>query len=232
MFGKHSIFAAIKNPARKIHKIFCLENVYKQHHRLLPEKLTTIVDHSFLEKKIGKNQHHQGIIAEVESIWGGKLEDLILKDNTDAIAVLDQISDPQNIGAIIRNAAAFGITKIILPADNCPEESAIIAKAASGTLELVQVIKVVNLKNTLLTLKQKGFWIVGLDVNGTEQVNQIRDFAKIVVVIGSEGKGMRRLTADTCDLLVKIPISEKVESLNAACAASIIFHELKTLGQS
>ena len=143
------------------------------------------------------------------------------------VAILDQITDPQNIGAIIRSAAAFGITKLLLPADNTPEENASIAKAASGALETVQIAKVVNLKMAIEILKKKGFWIVGLDAHGNNDLNDLAKFNKVAIIIGSEDKGLRPLTIKSCDLLVKIPISEKVESLNASNAASIIFYFLK-----
>ena len=143
----------------------------------------------------------------------------------DRIVILDQITDPQNIGAIIRSAAAFGITKLILPANNSTDESASIAKAASGCLELVQVAKVANIKTAIETLKRQGFWIVGLDLEGKDNnLNSLSEFNKIAIIIGSEAKGMRRLTNESCDFLIKIPISNKVESLNASNAASIIFH--------
>lgn len=184
------------------------------------------MSNDFISKKIGFGQPHQGIIAYVNSIFLDNLSKLSFNENKDKIVILDQITDPQNIGTIIRSAIAFGITKIILPTDNTPEETASIAKAASGCLELAEIVKVVNLKSTIEALKKKGFWIAGLDAQGKDTPNKLQEFEKIAVIIGSEGKGMRRLTLEACDLLVKIPISEKVESLNAASAASIVFYSL------
>ncbi len=178
-------------------------------------------------QKIGKDQPHQGVIALVHSIFKNKIEDLHFEQDEDRVVILDQVSDPQNIGAIIRSAAAFGINKLILPSYNSPDENATIAKAACGCLELMQIIKVPNLKNAIDKLKKMDFWIAGLDVDGKKGVSEILDIKKIAIIIGSEGKGMRKLTVDNCDFLIKIPIAKQVESLNASNAASIIFYLLQ-----
>ena len=166
-------------------------------------------------------------MALVDSIFKNKIEDLDFTDGKDRIVILDQVTDPQNIGAIIRSAAAFGINKLILPSDNAPDENAGIAKAACGCLELIQIAKVTNIKNTIEKLKKMDFWIAGLDTDGKGDINDISEIDKLAIIIGSEGKGMRRLTLTHCDFLIKIPISKQVESLNASNAASIIFYLLK-----
>lgn len=224
MYGKHAVFAAINNPNRKIEQIYCLEKFFREHKAKLDKLNVQITTNDFIIKRIGQNQPHQGIIALVRSIFLRDLNSLDLSQNQDKIAILDQITDPQNIGTIIRSASAFGIHKIILPADNSPDENALMAKAASGNLELMQIAKVINLKSAIDTLKKKGFWIAGLDLNGTDDINKLSNFEKLAIIIGSEGKGMRRLILESCDLLVKIPISRQVESLNASAAASIVFY--------
>jgi 23S rRNA (guanosine2251-2'-O)-methyltransferase len=229
MYGKHAVFAAINNSRRNIKKIYCLEKTFLEHKNKLTKFDVEITSNDFITKKIGPSQPHQGIIAHVQSVFLNNLNDIDFNNETDRVVILDQITDPQNIGAIIRSAAAFGITKIILPADNTPEESASIAKAASGCLEIVQIVKVTNLKSAIETLKKKGFWIAGLDLAGTDNISSLLEFNKLGIIIGSEGKGMRRLTVESCDLLVKIPISDQVESLNASNAASIIFHALRMI---
>ena len=161
-----------------------------------------IVSADFINKKIGPGQPHQGLVALVCSVFLSNINDLDFSKNIDRVIILDQITDPQNIGAIIRSAAAFGITKLILPADNTPEENASIAKAASGCLELIQVAKVTNLKTAIETLKRKEFWIAGLDLDGKDTIANLAEFNKIAIVIGSEGKGMRRLTTESCDFLI------------------------------
>ncbi len=228
MYGNHAVLAAARNKNRVLKQLYCLPKQAGELQEKLPHINIEIVQNNFITRKIGKDQAHQGVIALVNSIYTHKIEDLKFSTTKDRIVILDQMSDPQNIGAIIRSAAAFGINKLILPSDNAPDENAVIAKAACGCLELMQIAKVTNIKNTIDKLKKMGFWIVGLDANGKGNINDIAGIDKLAIIIGSEGKGMRRLTSQTCDFLVKIPISQQVESLNASNAASIIFYLLNT----
>lgn len=224
MYGKHAVLAATHNPNRIIHKIYCLQKTFTELGVQLKNFDTEIVTSDFITKKIGQDQPHQGIIAYVNSIFLSDLEQLDYSHKNDRIAILDQITDPQNIGAIIRSAAAFGINKLLIPSDNSPDENASIAKAACGCLELISIVKVINLKSSIDKLKKKGFWIAGLETQGESTIENITNIDKLAIIIGSEGKGMRKLTRDSCDFLVKIDISPLVESLNASNAASIIFH--------
>jgi len=226
MYGKHAVFAALKNKNRQIKQIYCTPKVWDEYQKLLGKFKTEVVQNEFLNKKVGTDQSHQGIIALVETIFLKNITDFNFNEQIDRIVVLDQITDPQNIGAIIRSAAAFGITKLIMQNDNMPDENGGIAKAACGCLELVEIVKVTNLKSSLDKLKKLGFWVVGLDIEGTDDIARNAETDKLVIVIGSEGKGMRRQTRESCDFLVKIPIASAVESLNASNAASIVFFVL------
>jgi len=227
MYGQHAVLAAARNNNRRIKQIYCLQKQLVELQEKLPHSKIEVVQNDFITKKIGKDQAHQGVMALVDSIFKNKIEDLDFTDGKDRIVILDQVTDPQNIGAIIRSAAAFGINKLILPSDNAPDENAGIAKAACGCLELMQIAKVTNIKNTIKKLKKMDFWIAGLDADGKGDINDISEIDKLAIIIGSEGKGMRRLTLTHCDFLIKIPISKQVESLNASNAASIIFYLLK-----
>lgn len=224
MYGTHAVLAAANNKSRKTHHIYCLSKHEEELRKKILHIPITTVQNDFITKIAGKDQAHQGVIALVDTIFKNGLESIDLDSTKEKIAILDQISDPQNIGAIIRSAAAFGIKTIILLNDNSPEENATIAKTACGCLELVNIVKVTNLKNTIEKLKKTGFWIAGLDISGKTNPNTLKEIDKIAFIIGSEGKGMRRLTAKSCDFLVQIPISKDVESLNASNAASIIFY--------
>ena len=226
MYGTHAVFAAAKNPKRKIKAIYCLERQAGAAKNQLKNFDIEIVNNDFITKKIGPGQAHQGIIALVDTIYKSNIEELNFNNDKDKVAILDQVTDPQNIGAIIRSAAAFGINKIIMPSDNAPSESAAIAKAACGCLELVEIAQVTNIKSTIDKLKKMGFWIAGLSGTGNNQMSEIKGIEKICVIVGSEGKGLRSLTEKSCDFLVNIPISESVESLNASVAASIVFYEI------
>ncbi len=227
MYGQHAVIAAAKNNKRNVEQIYCLPKQFKKLQTKLTKTDIKIVQNDFITSKIGKDQPHQGVIALVNTIFKKNIEDLDFSQQKDRIAILDQISDPQNIGSIIRSAAAFGINKIILPDDNAPDETAAIAKTACGCLELVQIAKVTNIKNSINKLKKMGFWICGLDINGKNNIHNISDIDKLAIIIGSEDKGMRKLTVENCDFLVKIPISNKVESLNASNASAIMFFLLK-----
>lgn len=228
MYGKHAVFAAIQNPKRVIRKIYCTEKlltdinlVLKKRQDLVPIE---IVNNDFIKNKLRSEATHQGIMALVKSNSLQEIDNLTFEAGKDRVVILDQITDPQNIGTIIRSAAAFGINKMILPKDNTPEENASIAKTASGCLELVQIARVTNLNQTIKKLKNQGFWVVGMDGKGSEDFSVVKNIDKIAIIIGSEDTGMRRLTSESCDYHLRIPISSKVESLNAASAASIVFY--------
>ena len=142
------------------------------------------------------------------------------------VLILDQVTDPQNIGAIIRSCAAFGTKAVIVQDKNSPQESGSMAKAAAGTMELVPVVRVTNLARAIETLKKHNFWIVGMDGYAKDNVDKIDKNAKLGVVMGSEGSGMRRLIEESCDITVRLPINPKVESLNVSTAAAVVLYEL------
>jgi 23S rRNA (guanosine2251-2'-O)-methyltransferase len=231
LYGKHAALAALNNPKRYIEHISCTNDIFNAHKTLISSYTYKIVTSDFLSKLLEQNlkEHkgvHQGIIAKVKPIFSYSIKDIDIKSPNSRIAILDQITDPQNIGAIIRSAAAFEINTIILPIDNSPEENSTIAKAASGALELIKIVKVTNLHTCMEYLKKHGFWIIGFTGKATEYFSDKLFSGKIAVVFGSEDKGMRRLVQETCDYLAKIPISDTIESLNVSNAASIIFYSL------
>ncbi len=224
MYGKHAVFAAMQNPNRYVEKLLCTQEILSGNHKFLNQHKPEVATSEQLTKLAGANNPHQGIVAKVKTIFSNDIHDIDFSKANCRIAILDQVTDTQNIGAIIRSAAAFGIEAIILPQDNSPNENATIAKAASGNLEMVKIIKVINLKSTMELLKKKGFWIIGFDGESKEILNKNLLANKVAIVLGSEEKGMRRLTAETCDHLVKIPMVSTVESLNVSNAAAIAFY--------
>ncbi|ASX28232.1 23S rRNA (guanosine(2251)-2'-O)-methyltransferase RlmB [Rickettsia sp. MEAM1 (Bemisia tabaci)] len=225
IYGKHPVFSALNNPKRQIEDILCTQMIFDANKKLISSKPYKIVNNDVLSKLL-ENQTHQGIAAKVKPIFSHNIEDINIKNSKCKIAILDQITDPQNIGAIIRSAAAFNMDAIILPLDNSPNENGTIAKAACGTLELIKIIKVTNLNSCINYLKKHGFWVIGLTGEADDYFTDKLISDKIALVFGSEDKGMRRLVQENCDHLAKIPISDKVESLNVSNAASIIFHSL------
>lgn len=225
IYGKHPSIAALSNPKRKIIDIFCTQEIFSKHKGLIESFKYKITTNQQLSSLLPKDATHQGIVLLVTQIATSSLNSINLSAPNTKLAILDQITDPHNLGAILRSAAAFGITAIIMTNDSSAEESGVVAKTACGALELVPIIRVVNLKSTIDLLKKQGFWIIGLDGFAKEFISQRILSGKVAMVLGAEGAGMRRLTTAACDMLVKIPISESMESLNVSTAASIVFWE-------
>ena len=142
------------------------------------------------------------------------------------LLVLDQVTDPQNIGAIIRSCAAFGSMALIIQDKNSPQESGAMLKAAAGTFENMPICRVTNLSRALDQLKKAGFWVVGMDGYAKTNIDKMDKKGRLAIVMGSEGKGMRRLIEESCDLTVRLPIAENVESLNVSTAAAVVLYEL------
>lgn len=234
MYGKHAVKAAMNNPKRRILQIFCTQEIWNEEHKLISRHPHQIVTVDFLTKSLQKQKDplkkhqqtntHQGIVAKVHTIFNYNIHTIDLQPSNCKIAILDQITDPQNVGTIIRSAAALNISAIIMPQDNTPNENATIAKAACGTLEFINIIKVVNIRTTIKYLKKQGFWLIGLDGNAEDDIKPELMRGKIAIALGSEEKGLRKLTKEHCDHLVKIPMLAKVESLNVASAATIAFY--------
>ncbi len=226
MYGKHTVFSALYQKKRKIDSLYCTKALFTSYKSVLQKFNPLIVPVDFIIEKIGKNCVHQGIIAYVNSIYANNINSFSFSQDNDKIVILDQITNSNNIGSIIRSAAAFNINKIIITSYNSPLENASIAKAACGCLEFVQIAQIANLNIIINKLKKLGFWTIGLKASAKNSIFQIPKMNKIAIIIGSEHTGMRALTTKSCDFLVKIDISDKVESLNASNAAAIIFHTL------
>ena len=238
--GKHPILTILQKKRRKIFEILVtkntvseLENFLKKNslHNLL--SLVKIVDDGKIESLVGKYQVHQGFAIRASKLTTKNQDNLLEElssladsDNLPTLMLLDQISDPHNVGAIIRSAASFGVKKIIFSEHNSPRENATIVKSSAGAIELVDLIIVTNFSNLLAKLKKIGYWCVGLDSAATTNLTKIKDYKNIALIIGSEGSGMRELVKKNCDILAKIEIDEEVESLNASVAASIALYEL------
>ncbi|MFT6332473.1 MAG: 23S rRNA (guanosine2251-2'-O)-methyltransferase [Lentimonas sp.] len=239
IYGKHSVFAALLNKSRKIHQLLItknnkieLEKFFNKHKVKLQPDLIQIIDGSHLSNIFPENLFpsrpaHQGVILKTSPTPITSHNDFFNKNHdTPNLLILDNLTDPQNIGAIIRSAAAFGFNKICVSERNFPAHSPVIAKAASGMLEIVELISFQNLNNFLKDLKKIGYWSAGLAGEATATLEKARDFKPLALVIGSEGDGIRKLVKENCDLLVKIPMHEGVESLNVSNASAIAMYEL------
>ena len=236
IIGQHAVFEALKNPKRKVLRVFLTEESKKNIHRKSPNKnlLNDVKVYFKTKKELDKystkeNLLHQGYVAEVEHIEKPILKEFIKEKNGITFVCLDGVTDPRNIGSLIRSAASFKIDGIIIKERNFPSESKLMYKAASGAIEYINIFEVSNINSTLKNLKDKNFWVYGFDGNGKKDFTEIRWTGNNILLFGSEGSGMHKHTSKYADFLVKININEKIDSLNISNSAAIVFHHLNYL---
>jgi 23S rRNA (guanosine2251-2'-O)-methyltransferase len=223
-WGRHAVAAALANPERTIAKIWVTHDAAPQFDfdRSIP---VTYADAADLGRLVPKDAPHQGIVAEVERLEEIWLADLLAEAGEGRpLLVLDQVTDPHNVGAILRSAAAFDALGLVTQDRHAPPESGALAKAASGALESVPWVRVVNLARALDEIAGAGFWRVGLTGEADVNLAQALGPAKVALVLGAEGEGMRHNTAAHCDALARLPISDRIESLNVSNAAAIALY--------
>ncbi|MCW3846066.1 23S rRNA (guanosine(2251)-2'-O)-methyltransferase RlmB [Sphingomonas sp. LB-2] len=231
-YGRHAVFAALDNPERRVRKLWGTRELISQ--LVMPYDIpVTYADAADLGRLVPGDAPHQGIVAEVdplEDIWLG---DLLAqgKDGNRPLLLLDQVTDPHNVGAILRSAAAFDALGIITQDRHAPPESGTVARAASGALETVPWVRVVNLARALDEIRDADFWRIGLTGHAKGTLAQVMgDAPRIALVLGAEGEGMRQNTEAHCDELARLPISDKVESLNVSNAAAIALYAVAARG--
>ena len=233
IIGQHAVMEALRNPKRKVLRVFLTEESKKNIHRKSPNKnlLDNIKVYFKTKKELDKystkeNLLHQGYVAEIEHLDKPVLKEFIKEKNQITLVCLDGVTDPRNIGSLIRSAASFGIDGILIKERNFPRESKLMYKAASGAIEYINIFEVSNINSTLKNLKDKNFWVYGFDGNGKKDFTDIEWKGNNVLLFGSEGSGMHKHTSKYADFLVKIDIDEKIESLNISNSAAIVFHHL------
>ena len=234
LYGRHPVTAAILNPHRQIQTLFAtketaeeLQNLCRQTKR--PRELVKIIDKKELERLLSPEAVHQGFAAKVHPLPAYSLEEIcdMAQSKTNChVLILDQVTDPQNIGAIIRSCVAFDTLALIVQDKNSPTESGAMAKASAGMIEHLPVCRATNLSRAIAQLKDAGFWTIGMDGYAKTTISELKKGGKNAIIMGSEGKGMRRLVEESCDITVRLPISEKVESLNVSTAAAIVLYEM------
>ncbi len=235
LYGKHPVLQAIKNPKRKIIRILSTQNSLTFLRQNLSEEILSKlkievldpqkIDKLFFQKNSYDQITHQGLVAEVEPLSQPNIEEIA--EDYNFIVALDKVTDPHNIGAIIRSCKAFGANCVITKDKNSPAENATIAKTSTGYLEQVAYARLSSLSKSLEYLKNQGFIIIGLSGNAELNINKFTKKGKICLVVGSEGKGISENIEKLCDNLVKIEISSEVESLNASVATAIALYSLK-----
>lgn len=221
LYGWHTVTAALANPARHIRTLLATENAARrladENSPIVPE----IVRPPAIAARLGADAVHQGILAEADPLPSPALEDLAAAGT---LLVLDQITDPHNIGAILRTAAAFGVAAVVTTARHSPEATGVLAKSASGALEVVPIVTVQNLARALAALKERDFFVVGLDSGAADDLAAIGLHAPLALVLGAEGRGLRQLTAATCDRLARLALPGAIKSLNVSNAAVLALY--------
>ena len=236
IIGQHAVIEALRNPKRKVLRVFLTEESKKNIHKKSPNKnlLNNIRVYFKTKKELDKystreNLQHQGYVAEVEHFHKPTLKEFIKEKNDVTLICLDGVTDPRNIGSLIRSAASFNIDGVIIKERNFPSESKLMYKAASGAIEYMNIFEVSNINSTLKNLKEKNFWVYGFDGNGKKDFTDIEWKGNNILLFGSEGSGMHKHTSKYADFLVKIEINKKIESLNISNSAAIVFHHLSYL---
>jgi 23S rRNA (guanosine2251-2'-O)-methyltransferase len=228
LWGRHAVSAALANPERRVARIWATRAAAGEYD--IPASTpVTFADGADLGRLVPGDAPHQGIVAEVE-----RLPDILLADLLDEaedgrpLLVLDQVTDPHNVGAILRSAAAFDALGIVTQDRHAPPESGALAKAASGALETVPWVRVVNLARALDEIAAAGFWRIGLTGEAENSLADALGPARVALVLGAEGEGMRQNTEAHCDALARLPITGRVESLNVSNAAAIALYAAVT----
>ena len=240
IYGRHAVRAALRNPARRLRRLVATPEIAAEAQAWLAEakarpaadfKVETL-ERARLEALLPEAAVHQGLALQAEPLPPTFLEDVLAEMppasavGAAVVVVLDQVSDPHNVGAVLRSAAAFGARAVVLPEHGTPPSTAALAKAASGALEQVPLVRVTNLARALDKLKEAGFWCVGLEESGEKLLTELDLAGRIALVLGAEGEGLRRLTRERCDFLARLPTRDPLASLNVSNAAAIALYEV------
>ena len=228
-WGRHAVAAALDNPERRVRKIWATRETAAMFE--IPSDIpVNFCDGGDMGRMVPGDAPHQGIVAEVDPLEHMLLAELLDQhaDNDRPLIILDQVTDPHNIGAILRSAAAFDAIGIVTQDRHSPAESGTIARAAAGALEIVPWVRVVNLARALEEIEDAGFWRIGLDGEAERTLAETIGTSRVCLVLGAEGEGMRRNTIEHCDIIAKLPINEAMESLNVSNAAAIALYAVAT----
>ncbi len=231
--GRHAVVEALRNPKRRVIKIFLTEDSKKNIHKQNPDRNLLKDMKVFFKTKKELDKYcksedilHQGYVAEIEHLENFELKEFIKQKNNLTLVCLDEVTDPRNIGSIIRSAASFNIDGLIVKERHFPSESKLMYKAASGCVEYVNIFKVSNINTTLKYLRDKNFWVYGFAANSDKDFTKIEWNGNNILVFGSEGYGLKKHTEKYIDFSVKININKNIESLNISNSASIVFHHI------
>jgi 23S rRNA (guanosine2251-2'-O)-methyltransferase len=231
--GQHAVIEALKNPKRKVLKVFLTEESKKNIYRKSPKKnlLENVKVYFKTKKELDKYTSreqlmHSGYVAEIEHLDQPDLKEYIKEKQNCTFVCLDEVTDPRNIGSLIRSASSFEIDGLIIKDRHFPKDSKLMYKSASGSMEHLNIFQVSNINSTLKNLRERNFWVYAFDAGGDKDFTEVKWEGKNVLLFGSEGFGMRKHTSKYADFFVKIDINKKIESLNISNSAAIVFHHL------
>lgn len=229
LWGRHAVEAALKNPERRHRKLWATrEGIDSLDGELPADFPIEYADVADLGRLVARDAPHQGLVLECEPLQDVYLADVLDGDPARPVVVLDQVTDPHNVGAILRTAAAFDAAAIVTQDRHAPPEGGVVAKSASGALEIVPWVRVVNLARALEELAEAGYWRIGLAGEATTTFAEALPAGPVALVLGAEGEGMRHNIGAHCDALAKLPISPAMESLNVSNAAAIALYAVAT----
>ncbi|WP_420137360.1 TrmH family RNA methyltransferase [Sphingomonas sp.] len=231
-WGRHAVSAALANPERKVRRVWGTRETLAAFGGFPADLPVTYAEVADLGRLVPQDAPHQGIVIEVDPLPDIWLGDLLEQGvgNQRPLLVLDQVTDPHNVGAVLRSAAAFDALGLVTQDRHAPPESGALARSASGALEIVPWVRVVNLARALDEIGEAGFWRIGLTGTAPRLLGDAIAGARVALVLGAEGEGMRQNTEAHCDELAKLPISPRVESLNVSNAAAIALYAVATRG--
>lgn len=231
LYGLHAVQAALANPRRKLGRALLTTRAAQQiGEKLIARARCEIVEPGVIDRFLPPGAVHQGAALEAWPLKTGDLESVLAAAPANGrriILVLDQLSDPHNVGAILRTAAAFGVSAVVVQSRHAPPQSGALAKAASGALDQVAYVEVVNIARALEQLSEMGFWRIALMADGGQKLAEAVPTGDVALVLGSEGAGIRRLVREHCEAAAFIPIDKAMESLNVSNAAAIALYELR-----
>jgi 23S rRNA (guanosine2251-2'-O)-methyltransferase len=223
LYGWHTVKAALENPRRRIRRLFATENAAR---RLADAGVLLRVElepvrPEMIARRLSPDAVHNGVLAEADPLPSPELDET---EAVDLMLVLDQITDPHNVGAILRTAAAFDVGGVVTTARHSPQASGVLAKSASGALEYVPLIAVQNLARAIEELRERGFLVIGLDSSGADDLTGTAVRAPLALILGAEGKGLRQLTRTSCDGLARLDLPGRIKSLNVSNAAALALY--------
>ena len=230
-WGRHAVEAALKNPERQHRKLWATrEGIDSLDGELPADFVIEYAQAADLARLVARDAPHQGLVLECDPLPDVYLDEVLGGDPTRPLVILDQVTDPHNVGAIMRSAAAFGACAIVTQDRHSPPESGTLAKSASGALEVVPWVRVVNLARALDEVAEAGYWRIGLDGDGGTTLAEALPTGPVALVLGAEGEGMRHNIVQHCDALARLPISAAMESLNVSNAAAVALYAVATRG--